>query len=686
PYSTERLAEAGFRGALNEITEGVKNFPVSQRSPSSAAFATSDTNNQELTPAVNSSPTVEQATQAASPFLPLHPAAASPSALKQTHSALAAQALPPSVEMDRNPHHGTPPRPPYGSQDARSGSSFPTQAHAPIGSISLKKSAVRVARPAGIPSETPSRASAPSPSPPVQAEPKHEDGHIFPVPTARAPSAPTLEDTISSVSKEADALEELFARLTTPSTPSTATATSALKGSSKSFAPATAAQKSASSTARDINKEADSANATMSFTSGVKVEGSPKGGLVPIKEEPVDDDVSPVSATSSIDKTAPEKKPEARISENAPTVSENQSLQSLERQFVQKAADCITSLPSNVGPTAEIIKSVTDKIRRPYAPSAVLEPEVVEVLKTRYVDAVVSFLGEVNRDKKPVTKEQIGDILATSDGNLLYLCALLADQEYISIDNLDQIVGLSRAVEGVLPKDEDAKSASPVPVGGSKGSLDDMTPWPAREKRENAPKCRTCLLTSLPENLTINKLQTLVWGGRIESLQLLKAGSKTAIVKFFAPEACDKYFKATENGITIPGTKVVVFVEKAEGPDSVNDVLAACTEGDATRCIRAYDVDEDWGDVFLMKLASRAKGGQLKREVDIIKRGRTDKGRFYIEFRFANVYGALQFKRELKDDPDWEHCTIGYAPDPCETAQGIHIKDEEEKAKTGGFF
>ncbi|KAL5444711.1 hypothetical protein PMIN07_003341 [Paraphaeosphaeria minitans] len=322
--------------------------------------------------------------------------------------------------------------------------------------------------------------------------------HTFPVPTARAPSAPTLEDTISSVSKEADALEELFARLTTPSTPSTATATSALKGSSKSFAPATAAQKSASSTARGINKEADSANATMSFTSGVKVEGSPKGGLVPIKEEPVDDDVSPVSATSSIDKTAPEKKPEARISENAPSksfnaappnsatekdvewrwplhcqcwgddlckncsatlpsreyfiqhevrheltqrlaVSENQSLQSLERQFVQKAADCITSLPSNVGPTAEIIKSVTDKIRRPYAPSAVLEPEVVEVLKTRYVDAVVSFLGEVNRDKKPVTKEQIGDILATSDGNLLYLCALLADQEYITIDNLDQV-------------------------------------------------------------------------------------------------------------------------------------------------------------------------------------------------------------------------------------------------------
>jgi hypothetical protein len=36
------------------------------------------------------------------------------------------------------------------------------------------------------------------------------------------------------------------------------------------------------------------------------------------------------------------------------------------------------------------------------------------------------------------------------------------------------------------------------------------------------------------------------------------------------------------------------------------------------------------------------------------------------------------------DDPDWEHCTITYAPDPCETARGVHFKDEDEDAS--GFF
>jgi len=31
------------------------------------------------------------------------------------------------------------------------------------------------------------------------------------------------------------------------------------------------------------------------------------------------------------------------------------------------------------------------------------------------------------------------------------------------------------------------------------------------------------------------------------------------------------------------------------------------------------------------------------------------------------------------DDDDWEPCTITYATDPCETARGVHYKDEDEE-------
>jgi protein-S-isoprenylcysteine O-methyltransferase len=163
------------------------------------------------------------------------------------------------------------------------------------------------------------------------------------------------------------------------------------------------------------------------------------------------------------------------------------------------------------------------------------------------------------------------------------------------------------------------------------------------------------------------------------------SGADWAVVRFLTPEACEKYFKATENGIEVQGDKkTVVFVEKQAAPSSINDVMRNCTEGDASRCVRATDAEDDWSDMLLMKLA---KGkGTSKREVDRIKRGKTARGRYYIEFRFANIYHALQFKRQLMDDPEWEHCTIAYATDPCETARGIHYKDEDEDGSAAGSF
>jgi hypothetical protein len=104
-------------------------------------------------------------------------------------------------------------------------------------------------------------------------------------------------------------------------------------------------------------------------------------------------------------------------------------------------------------------------------------------------------------------------------------------------------------------------------------------------------------------------------------------GGGNALVKFLTAAGCSKFFDATENGIEVvvpDGNKTVVFVEKQPGPNSVNDVIRNCAEGDATRCVRAYDAEEDWGDVALLRLA---KGlGKDKREVDCINRGKNSRG------------------------------------------------------------
>jgi hypothetical protein len=137
---------------------------------------------------------------------------------------------------------------------------------------------------------------------------------------------------------------------------------------------------------------------------------------------------------------------------------------------------------------------------------------------------------------------------------------------------------------------------------------------------------RACILKGVSGIKSINQLQALVWGGRLESIALPSPGSDFAVVRFLTPEACEKYYKATENGIEVQGDtkKGLIFVEKQPGPTSINDVMRNCIEGDASRCVRAMDAEEDWSDILLMKLALGK--GQIKREVDRIKRGKTAHG------------------------------------------------------------
>jgi hypothetical protein len=120
-------------------------------------------------------------------------------------------------------------------------------------------------------------------------------------------------------------------------------------------------------------------------------------------------------------------------------------------------------------------------------------------------------------------------------------------------------------------------------------------------------------------------LQALVWGGKLESISMPEPGSSNALVKFLTPEACEKYHKDTVNGIEVLGDmkKAVVFVEKAEGPNSINDVIRNCIDGDASRCVRAIGASEH-NEIALMKLA-RGKSA-TKRDVDRIKSGKTARG------------------------------------------------------------
>lgn len=107
-------------------------------------------------------------------------------------------------------------------------------------------------------------------------------------------------------------------------------------------------------------------------------------------------------------------------------------------------------------------------------------------------------------------------------------------------------------------------------------------------------------------------------------------GSSTALVKFLTADGCKKYYDETKNGIEVVGDSksVVIFVELAEGPNSINDVIQGCIDGGVTRCVRAIG-KVDYTDAQLMDLA-RGISQSNKRDVDCIKHGKNARGVSYL--------------------------------------------------------
>ncbi|KAH7374333.1 hypothetical protein BKA66DRAFT_422782 [Pyrenochaeta sp. MPI-SDFR-AT-0127] len=585
--------------------------------------------------------------------------------------------------MDRSILHGAPSKgtPPSAraSQDARSNLAIQPSANA--GSVKLKKNAVKIIGAAGPMPKVNPQVSAPvsqMPFFPVLSPVKPEETDRHKAANLNAmlvvPAVPTpLKVDISEQSNPTEAtIDSMFARLTTQNStipPRTTGATSFLGPDMAMFS------------FEDRSGAMETSNGIVQ--SSVATIHAPVVG--PKKTNPVNTRTlanieTDQTKTVDLDAKAEDMKP-----------TEDVSHEDLENEYLRKASEYIHALPDSKGTTAYTFKVVAKKLHTSYVPDIKLDPESNEKLKARYVFAVINYVNQVVKSgTKRLTADSVKQILEDNDGDFLSLCVTLVEEKYLALDNINELTDLCNAILDILPKSEPTiktpiRCATPVmttsiveaPRAASGSSVDNMKAWPTQEKRDNAASYRTCILKGVKGVASINQLQALVWGGRLEAICMPETGADFAVVKFLTAEACQKYFEDTENGIEIAGDKkAVVFVERTAAPKSVNDVIRNCIEGNASRCVRAVGVDEDWSDLALMTIA-RGKS-QVKRDVDRIKRGKTPRGYPFVEFRFANIYHALSLRRQLMDDEDWEKCTISYAPDPCEIARGVHYKDGDE--------
>ncbi|XP_014552893.1 hypothetical protein COCVIDRAFT_41025 [Bipolaris victoriae FI3] len=542
--------------------------------------------------------------------------------------------------------------PPTASKGAISQSAAPsmkpsTSAVQPVanpGALKLKKSAVKILGAARhlSPPSTPSAASIPLPmTPPVslsdKLEPLVAESSVSVPSISNAKAGPSQKDDPKSDDTSA-LIDALFAHLNSKDSELSAPATgsSMTLGNHTKVAP--------------IESLPSSTTATLVVPS-VLTEAIPKQATTDGLPEPVKAAVQPADITEA----------------------------ELENEYMRRASAYVDALPDTKEGTPQLIKVVSNKMRVTYKPLASMDVKEKDTIKARFAFAIANYLNKtLQKGPMECAASSIKQKLEDVDGDFLKLCAMLVEEKHMSLETLDDVTGLVKALLDILPKAE--LTTIPGMLGSKvvlEDPIDNMKTWPTAEKRSSSAAARTCILKGVSAVTSINQLQALVWGGRLESISMPEPGSSNALVKFLTADGCKKFHADTVNGIEVAGDKksAVVFVELAEGPNSTNDVIQGCIDNGMTRCVRAIG-KVDYTDAQLMGFA-KGKSQINKREVDCIKHGKNTRGHEYTEFRFANIYHALNFRRELTDNEDWEHCNIGYAPDPCELATGVHYKDNE---------
>ncbi|KAF1831465.1 hypothetical protein BDW02DRAFT_505226 [Decorospora gaudefroyi] len=548
----------------------------------------------------------------------------------------------------------------WGPQDARS--NLAVQPAKESSSFKLKKNAVKIV---GAATTTPSARSSPV-QVPIKPDMTDAEGRVPATPTPALMSMPSQKENIKSKDDSQSTLDALYARLT-----------------------------SATATASSLASPRASDKDMFSFDDGAVAAN--------IKKGPALSTTKPDLKKEFPDKFGVAKEEKAESDKVFKDAGKREPIkqEELENEYMSKASAWVVTLPDSKGQMgpAQLIKIVSTKLRSSYILDDKGEPEKTETIRKRFAYAIANYLNKVlKKHSEPRTTDSVKQTLKEENGDFLRVCAKLVDEKYFSLETIDEITGLVKNILDILPKSElcvaqvakETKVVPENPANEAKPVLEDLvaksTAWPTQEKREDPAPYRTCVLKGISGVKNIRQLQALVWGGKLESIVMPEPGSTKAIVKFLTPAACERYLRDTVNGIEVivDMKKTVIFVEKAEGPNSINDVIRNCIEYDASRCVRVIGTEKS-DDMALVRLA-RGKGNG-KRDLERIQRGKTALGHSYVEFRFANIYHALNFKREFLDDEDWEHCNIRYAPDPCELAQGVHYEDEDEDdSGAGGFF
>jgi hypothetical protein len=190
-------------------------------------------------------------------------------------------------------------------------------------------------------------------------------------------------------------------------------------------------------------------------------------------------------------------------------VNQDMSHADMEQLYLRKSADHLEALPSGNNMAVQTIKAISTKLRNSYTVNSGVSGDEMEKLKARYAFAIQSYIKQVLKDTKPITSDYIKKVLQDTNGDLLRVCVILAEEKLISLENMDNVTGLCKMIHNSLPKPETTvvklNTEFPTPslavhkphelVPGSKDPLESLKPWPTQENRAARKCCLPAYIT-----------------------------------------------------------------------------------------------------------------------------------------------------------------------------------------------
>ena len=442
-----------------------------------------------------------------------------------------------------------PPTAPYswGLQDGRG--NFAVQPVANAGTMKLKKAAVKIDQVAPVPQFQTAAPKSPAVLSPASGA-KSPEGYVLlhdrdlldgkpaeldvcsPVPAIPTPEPKTTssqKDNGKSSGASQAVLEDLFARLNSATTSHASEGSTPVKPDKSMFAfedrlgAASTKLKTTATTGEPVPLEKTSS--VESLVEKLFLSEESKKSIQVFADADRAEKVKPDQSEAAKDTGVRD----ASLAHASKPVGERilvgKSQEELETEYMRKASEYMDALPVEQTSASHLIQVVSKKLCSLYSK----DDKSNDSIKARFAFALANYIKKVpKKGLESCSPHSIMPILKDANGDLLKLCAKLVDEKYISLQTLDDVSGMARALLNILPKAEPsirtlatttidtavaavesteaAESVVVKPV--SKDAVGNIKEWPAPEKRENSES--TLSFSFLFSNFNTNKLQRLL--------------------------------------------------------------------------------------------------------------------------------------------------------------------------------